>query len=162
MAKEGLTKPAMRPASFVACRCESLKYAAGHTQSGESALAPWLQVMWLLGGLQRAGGHLTWHGDHSLGDRAAQVRLCVRFQLLQDEGTYLAGRVLLAAGLQVTSLAFSNQQAAVHRIATGQKVQPTSTQASPLSALTTLYETICKDTLVRRQPSRGKFIQASP
>ena len=50
----------------------------------------------VLGGLTLGVGEVGGDGDDSLGDGAAQIRLCVSLQLLQDHGADLLGSVALA------------------------------------------------------------------
>ena len=58
-----------------------------HVQTGDLA--------GVLGGLTLGVGEVGGDGDDSLGDGAAQIRLCVRLQLLQDHGADLLGSVAL-------------------------------------------------------------------
>src|SRR5215468_5627029 len=73
--------PAICPASLVACRCASLKYAG---------VVITASVIVLPG-----------RDDHRRGDRLAQVRLRVPLQLLQDEGADLLRGELLVVDLDV-------------------------------------------------------------
>ena len=59
-----------------------------HVQTGD--------LTGVLGGLTLGVGEVGGNGDDGLGDGAAQVRLGVRLQLLQDHGADLLGRVALA------------------------------------------------------------------
>ena len=59
-----------------------------HIQAGDLAR--------VLGGLALGVGEICGHGDDRLGDRTAQIRLGVGFQLLQNHGADLLGRIGLA------------------------------------------------------------------